>query len=135
MYILLNKKPECCWCDKDFLHWKKCLSLFICLLFSVILYILIAYNLFFFSQPWKQSKYIYFFALLVRIFCNATKVPNIHQFFLLFKVRLSSSQKNCAICLIESPLEMMKYVFYFFVLKVLKFLSQHFGRVTAWWDR
>ena len=53
-----------------------------------------------------------------------------------FKVRLS------LICLIESPLKMMKNVFYFmlkalFVLKIFKFLSGLFGHVgkTAWLER
>ena len=51
-----------------------------------------------------------------------------------FKVGLSSSQKICVICLIESPLEMMKNAFYFivkalFVLKIFKFLSRLFGHV------
>ena len=40
----------------------------------------------------------------------------------------------CVICLIESPLKMMKNAFYFilialFVLKICKFLSQLFGHV------
>ena len=48
------------------------------------------------------------------------------------KVGLSSSKKICVICLIESPLKMMKNAFYFtlkalFVLKIFKFLSQLFG--------
>ena len=42
------------------------------------------------------------------------------------KVGLSPSKKACAICLIESPLKMMKNTFYFilkalFVLKIFKF--------------
>ena len=46
----------------------------------------------------------------------------------LLKVGLSSSQKNCVICFIESPLKMMKNGFYFilkalFVLKIFKLLS------------
>ena len=44
------------------------------------------------------------------------------------EVRLSSSKKVCLICLIESPLKMMKNALYFvlkalFVLKVFKFFS------------
>ena len=44
------------------------------------------------------------------------------------KVRLSPSKKICVICLIESPLKMMKNAFYFilkaiFILKIFKFLS------------
>ena len=51
-----------------------------------------------------------------------------------FKVGISPSKKNCVICLIKSPLKMMKNVFYLilkalFVLKLFKFLSQHFGHV------
>ena len=48
-----------------------------------------------------------------------------------FKVGLSPSKK-IVICVIESPLKMMKKCFYFvsktfFVLKIFKFLSRHFG--------
>ena len=50
------------------------------------------------------------------------------------KVGLSPSKKSCVICLIESPLKMMKNAFYFilktlFVLKIYKFLSRLFGHV------
>ena len=50
------------------------------------------------------------------------------------KVGLSPSKKICFICLIESPLKMMKNAFYFilkalFVLKIFKFLSRLFGHV------
>ena len=50
------------------------------------------------------------------------------------KVGLSPSKKNCFICLIESPLKMIKNAFYFilkalFVLKKFKFLSRLFGHV------
>ena len=55
------------------------------------------------------------------------------------KVGLSPSKKNCVICFIESPLKIIKNVFYFilkalFVLKVFNFLSWCFGHVgkTAW---
>ena len=58
------------------------------------------------------------------------------------KVGLSSSKKICVICLIESPLKIMKNDFYFIlkallVLKILKFLSRLFGHVgkTAWSER
>ena len=52
----------------------------------------------------------------------------------LFKVGISPSKKNRVICLIESPLKMMKNDFYFilkalFVLKLFRFLSRLFGRV------
>ena len=51
-----------------------------------------------------------------------------------FKVRLSPTKNICVICLIESPLTMMKNAFYFilkalFVLKLFKFLSRLFGHV------
>ena len=51
-----------------------------------------------------------------------------------FKVGLSPSKKVCVICLIESPLKLMKNAFYFilkalFVLKIFKFLSRLFGHV------
>ena len=50
------------------------------------------------------------------------------------KVGLSLSKKICVTCLIESPLKMMKNIFYFvlkafFVLKIFKFLSRYFGHV------
>ena len=50
------------------------------------------------------------------------------------KVGLSPSKKICVICLIESPLKMMKNAFYFilkslFVLKIFKFLLRLFGHV------
>ena len=48
-------------------------------------------------------------------------------------------EKNLVICLIESPLKMMKNVFCFilkalFILEIFKFLSRLFGHVgkTAW---
>ena len=55
------------------------------------------------------------------------------------KSGLSPSKKNCVICLTESPLKMMKNAFYFilnalFVLKIFKFLSQHFGHIGKWLD-
>ena len=56
------------------------------------------------------------------------------EFFPLFKVGLSPCKKNCVICLIGSPLKIMKNVFYFvlkalFVLKIFRFLSQYLGHV------
>ena len=50
------------------------------------------------------------------------------------KVGLSPSKKNFVICVIESPLKMMKNAFYFilkafFVLKIFKFLSRLFGHI------
>ena len=56
--------------------------------------------------------------------------------------KCSPSKKVCVICLIESPLKMMKNAFYFiskafFVLKKTKFLSWLFGHIgkTAWFER
>ena len=50
------------------------------------------------------------------------------------KVGLSPSKKICVICLIESPVKMIKNAFYFilkalFVLKIFKFLSRLFGHL------
>ena len=52
----------------------------------------------------------------------------------ILKVGPSPSKKNCFICFIESPLNIMKNAFYFilkafFVLKIFKFLSRLFGHV------
>ena len=52
--------------------------------------------------------------------------------FLLFKVTLTFKKKLYYFFDCESPLEVMKNVFHFVlqafhVLKILKFLSQHFG--------
>ena len=55
------------------------------------------------------------------------------QFF--FSLKSDFHQKKiCPICLIESHLEIIENVFYFvlqafYILKILKFLSQHFGHV------
>ena len=67
------------------------------------------------------------------------------SFFLnvfLIKVGLSPSKKNCLICFNESPLKLMKNVFYLtlkviFVLKIYKFLSWLLGHVeeTAYLER
>ena len=51
-----------------------------------------------------------------------------------FKVGLSPTKNICVICLIESPLILMKNAFYFilkalFVLNLFKFLSRLFGHV------
>ena len=49
-----------------------------------------------------------------------------------FKVRLSPFKKICVVCLIESPLEMMKNAFSFILkalLKIFKFLSRPFGHL------
>ena len=58
------------------------------------------------------------------------------------KVGSSPSKKVCGICLIESPLKVMKNALYFnlkalFVLKIFKFLSRLFGNAgeTAWLEK
>ena len=57
------------------------------------------------------------------------------------KVGLSLSKKICVICLIESPVKMLKNAYFilkaFFVLKVFKFLSRPFGHVgkRAWFEK
>ena len=55
---------------------------------------------------------------------------------------MSPPKKICVICLIESPLKLMKNAFYFIlkallVPKIFKFLSELFGHVgkTAWLER
>ena len=55
------------------------------------------------------------------------------------KVGLPPPKEKCVICLIESPLKVMKNAFYFilkalFVLKIFKCLSRIFGHVgkKAW---
>ena len=53
----------------------------------------------------------------------------------LIKFGLSPSKKVRVFCLIEGPLKMIKDIFCFvlkglFVLKIFKFLSQHFGYVV-----
>ena len=53
---------------------------------------------------------------------------------LFLKVELLPSKKNCVICLIQSPIKIMKNTFYFilkahFVLKIFKFLSRLFRHV------
>ena len=70
-------------------------------------------------------------------FWNKSKIKQI-----LLKVGLSTSKKNCGICFIESPLKMMKNVFYFilkalFVLKIFRFLSWLFGHAgkTVWLEK
>ena len=60
-------------------------------------------------------------------------------FLFLMKSDSHLSKKDCAICLIENPLKMVKNAFHailkaFSVLKMFKFLSRLFGHVekTAW---
>ena len=58
---------------------------------------------------------------------HKSEILNIHK-YLIVKVVLSPSEKNCVIYFIENPLKMMKNVFSFilkalFVLKIFKFLS------------
>ena len=60
-------------------------------------------------------------------------VPDLSRLLMIsFKVGLSPLKKNYVICLIESPLKIMKNAFYFilkalFILKIFKFLSRLFG--------
>ena len=75
---------------------------------------------------------IYAIIILFIVRSKANFQPLIFTFFVA-KVELSSS-KNCFICFNESPLKLMKNVFYFtvkalFVLKKFKFLSLLFGHV------
>ena len=63
----------------------------------------------------------------------------IEQLYCGIKVGLSPSKKICVICLLESPIKMMKNALYFilkalfvlklFVLKLFTFLSRYFGHV------
>ena len=60
----------------------------------------------------------------------------------IIKVGLSPSKKNCVVSFIESPLKIMKNVFYLilkvdFVFKIFKFLSWLFGHVEKmpWLER
>ena len=75
---------------------------------------------------------------------NVNDITDNKKFWRVIKVRPSPSKKISVICLVESPLKMMKNVFYFilkglFVLKIFKFLSRHFGHEglirTAWLER
>ena len=50
------------------------------------------------------------------------------------KVGLLLSEKFCVVCVMENPLKIIKNVFYFvlkalLLLKIFKFLSQHFGYI------
>ena len=61
-------------------------------------------------------------------------VVNVNLKLFAFKVGLSSSKKIRVICLIESPLKIMKNAFYFIlralsVLKIFEFLSYLFGNL------
>ena len=63
---------------------------------------------------------------------SAQQIKKIDLEYYVIKIGLSPSKRISVICLIESPLKMMKNVFYFtlialFVLKIFKFLSQLFG--------
>ena len=68
---------------------------------------------------------------------------NLWLYLLEYKLKSDSHvSKNCVICLIKSPLDMMKNAFYFilkarFVLKIFKFLSRLFSHVgkMAWLER
>ena len=72
------------------------------------------------------SEILFAFSQLARFFRSI--------FTGLLKPHSHLPKKICVICLIESPLKMMKNAFYFilkalFVLKLFKFLSRLFGHV------
>ena len=82
----------------------------------------------------KYSKYKTFLSIVMLI-CIKQHLSNIcssiHE---RVKVGLSPSKNICVICLIESPLKMMKNAFYFilkalFILKIFKFLPRLLGHV------
>ena len=85
---------------------------------------------------------IYYFICCLRTH-SWYALPNLYfKFRNLIEVRVLPSKIICVICLIESPLKMMKKAFYLnlkalFVLKIFKFLSQLFHHVgeTAWLER
>ena len=118
----------------------KIMSLVIHLLafFCYIIYLNNTQLVLFLSHENNLSIYFFSFALLVRIFCNAAKVANIHPIFLLFKVTFTF-QKKLYYFFDWKPFKSDEKCFLFcltsfHVLKILKFLSQHFGikGKTAW---
>ena len=65
-------------------------------------------------------------------YLNLIFEKNVKVLITQFKVRLSPFKKICVVCLIESPLKMMKNAFYFILkalLKIFKFLSRLFGHL------
>ena len=65
-------------------------------------------------------------------YLNLIFEKNLKALITQFKVRLSPFKKICVVCLIESPLKMMKNAFYFILkalLKIFKFLSRLFGHL------
>ena len=84
----------------------------------------------------------------LNLFVHSSESPSVVEFIVLtslprimlfgvntYKVGLSPSKKGYVICLIKSPLKMMKNAFYFilkalFVLKIFNFLSQLFCHVV-----
>ena len=83
----------------------------------------------------KNNLNIFFFLLYLLEFFVMQQMFQIYiQFFFSLKLDSHLPKKICTIFLIETLLEMMKNVFYFvlqafYILKILKFLSQHFGLV------
>ena len=83
----------------------------------------------------------------LNLFVHSSESPSVVEFIVLtslprimlfgvntYKVGLSPSKKGYVICLIKSPLKMMKNAFYFilkalFVLMIFNFLSWFFGHV------
>ena len=80
-------------------------------------------------SAWKVFAWNY--GILI---CGSVKVFEFSQSVLIFNVGLSLSKKICDICVIGSPLKMIKNVFYFvlkalFILKIFRFLSRHIGHL------
>ena len=82
------------------------------------------------------QKYKKIFCLISLLFGYQwnTSISSSLATFLKVGIRKKSFRKICGICVIESPLKMMKNVFYFivkalFVLKIFKFFSRHFGHI------
>ena len=61
--------------------------------FCYVIYLSNTQHIPFLNHKNNQNIYV-FFALLVRIFSNATKVPNIHPILLLFKCDISHLSKG-----------------------------------------
>ena len=86
---------------------------------------------------YDSREYNYYFVTQVVVYENHFVIYSTW-----IKVGLSPSKKICIICFIESPLKMIKNVFYFileplFVFKISKFSSWLFGHVEkmAWLER
>ena len=118
----------------------KIMSLVIHLLafFSYIIYLDNTQLVLFLSHE-NNLNIFFLFALLVRNFCNAAKVPNIHSTFLLFKFTLTFLKKLHHI-FDWKPFRNDENCFLFSLIsfsRSKKFFSQHFSLVgkTAWLER